>query len=182
MVARLDELLRAAGDGEDAALPRDDRGSAPHNAALCSASGESAASGAGGASDGLAALEASLTPAQRQAVSLLMLGYSAASVARIVGVDRGTIFRWRAKGPFAAALRGRQAQVVDAAADRLRALLVRAVDEVEDGLTKRDYDTRLRTALRLMPYVASRRLRPMPEDPGEHDAGPGEAAREGEVL
>ena len=110
--------------------------------------------------DNSADLEATLTPAQRRGLALMLMGHTTVSVAREVGVNRATVFRWKADSVFGAALRARQEAILDGAGDRLRALLSEAVDAVEWGLGCNDRSVRMRVALRLLPYITSPKLRP----------------------
>ncbi len=85
-----------------------------------------------------------LTPRQETAVELLLSGKSDAATADALGIHRTTIARWRAVHPaFQAELARRRAELYGAAAERLRALVPKALDVLENGL---DGDDRLPTA------------------------------------
>lgn len=85
-----------------------------------------------------------LTPRQETAVELLLVGKSDAATAKALGIHRTTIARWRAAHPaFQAELARRRAERFRAATERLRALVPKALDVLEDEL---DGDDRLPTA------------------------------------
>jgi transposase-like protein len=106
-------------------------------------------------------LEGRLPLAQVKAIGLILLGESHAAVARAVGVSRSTVFRWRRQRAFSTVLRFRQEVVYSQAADRLRAALVRAMSEITADLVSAHKHVRRTTALRLLPYVGSTKLRPV---------------------
>lgn len=80
-----------------------------------------------------------LTPPQARAVELAADGLRDAEVAAAVGVTRQTVNAWRRQHPgFQAALNVRRRELSEAAADRLRALLPKALDALEEGLNGPD--------------------------------------------
>lgn len=148
--------------------------------ALCGASG-----GGGAPDEDTEALlpqdlDQGLSAAQLRAVTLLLVGRSAASVARTLGVSRMTVFRWRQQRAFSAFLRFRQEALFNQARDRLRATLVRAVREIERELRSKLAEQRLRAAFRLLPYVGAPRLRAEePRAAARDPKGSAVAAQEG---
>lgn len=69
------------------------------------------------------------------AIDLLVLGQSDAQVAEQVGVTRQTICQWRHDNPqFLSELNRRRQGVWQAAHDRFRALLQKAIDKIEAAL------------------------------------------------
>ena len=76
-----------------------------------------------------------LNPKQAAAVELVAVGKRDTEVAEAVGVTRQTVNAWRKWHPeFEAELNRRRAEVWGASADRLRALLPRALDILEQKL------------------------------------------------
>jgi hypothetical protein len=72
-----------------------------------------------------------LTIEQENAIDLLILGQSDRDVAATVGVDRTTVWSWRAHHPlFGAELNRRRADLFRAAQHRLLALVAKAIDNV----------------------------------------------------
>lgn len=80
-----------------------------------------------------------LTLAQQSAVDLLAAGRNDTETADALRLNRVTVTRWRLYSPeFRAALAVRRADVWGAAADRLRALLPKALDALADALEHAD--------------------------------------------
>ena len=79
--------------------------------------------------------EHGLTIKQENALDLLVLGETDAATAEAVGVNRVTVTKWRNYDPcFQAELNRRRQDVWGASVDRLRSLLPRALDALEDEL------------------------------------------------
>jgi len=79
---------------------------------------------------------AALSVAQQNAVDALAAGMNDAETAAAVGATRQTVNGWRNHDPaFQAALNARRADVWGMAADKLRALVPRAVAVLEQSLT-----------------------------------------------
>jgi Helix-turn-helix of insertion element transposase len=76
---------------------------------------------------------------QTRAVDLLAAGTPAADVARELGVDRTTLWRWRREPAFVAELNARRADLWQATTDRLRALLPRALAALERAIEQDDW-------------------------------------------
>jgi Homeodomain-like domain len=73
------------------------------------------------------------------AIDLLVLGYSDAQVAEQVGVTRQTICQWRHDSPqFLSELNRRRQGVWQAAHDRFRALMQKAIQRIEAALDGED--------------------------------------------
>jgi len=79
-----------------------------------------------------------LTPQQRTAIALLVGGNTALSVAARLGVHRNTIFYWKQTNPhFRRELDRLGREATEAAAARLRRLLLAATGEIDAALRKR---------------------------------------------
>lgn len=83
---------------------------------------------------------------QLRAVDLLASGRAASEVAAELGVDRTTLWRWLQEPPFAASLNSRRLEIWQTSNDRLRALLCRAAEVLEQALAASD----IRVALALL--------------------------------
>lgn len=80
-----------------------------------------------------------VTIEQENAIDLLLLGKSDREVGEAVGVTRQTINHWRNHHPaFIVELNARRAELWQSQADRLRALLVKALDILELDLATKD--------------------------------------------
>jgi len=79
-----------------------------------------------------------LTPAQQRAVLLLAAGRRVCEVAEAVGVDRTTLWRWREIPAFQAAEGRARAEAWDAGINRLRELLLDAVEVLARRLADGD--------------------------------------------
>lgn len=110
-----------------------------------------------------------LTVAQQNAVDLLAVGKNDTETAEALGVHRVTVTRWRLYSPeFRAALADRRQAVWGAAADRLRALLPKALDTLADALEQSDATDRVNVALAVLKLVGPLPLVPTePTDPDE---------------
>lgn len=119
-----------------------------------------------------------LTPAQAAALDRLATGSTVTATAEAVGASRQTVSEWLNRNPaFQAALNRRRAEVWGEAADRLRALLPRALDRIEAAIDS-DGPEGLQAAIALLRLA---KIDPMPAgstDPGEIEVELVEAARE----
>jgi len=97
-----------------------------------------------------------LTDAQHAAVALLASGKSFTSAAEALGVDVRTIYNWRKLSAFRRALRGRREEVWQEAQDRMRALLVRAMDVFDEFMDQRYEMTRYRAASAVLRHSGMR--------------------------
>lgn len=101
-----------------------------------------------------------LSPAQCSAVELLARGEPVSKVAEAVGVDRGTIYRWRTSDPnFIAALNRWRGEMQAETRDRVLALSAGAADSVARSIA--DGDSRL--GLRVLEKMGC--LNPGPDNP-----------------
>jgi hypothetical protein len=83
-----------------------------------------------------------LSAKQLLCVDLLAAGCSDRQAAEEVAVDRATVWRWRTSdAAFQAELNARRQELWEATADRLRALLPRALDVIEDAIVGGDRNT-----------------------------------------
>jgi hypothetical protein len=80
-----------------------------------------------------------LTLTQQSAVDLLAAGKNDTETADALKLNRVTVTRWRLYSPqFRAALADQRAAIWGASADRLRALISRALDALADALERAD--------------------------------------------
>ncbi|WP_188881584.1 helix-turn-helix domain-containing protein [Alicyclobacillus cellulosilyticus] len=83
---------------------------------------------------------------QENAIDLLLMGKSDREVAEAVGVTRQTVWEWRNRNPdFIAALNARRQELWGAQVERLRQLVAKAVDVLEEDLHQ-NADAKLRQA------------------------------------
>ena len=88
---------------------------------------------------------------QRLALELILLGKPDTHVARVVGVNRRTLGRWRHEDPvFAGELHRRRKERWEGTADRIRELLSPAVEVLADQLADHLDRTRYRAATALL--------------------------------
>ena len=86
-----------------------------------------------------------LSAQQQQAVILLAGGKTVTETAAAVGVERETVSRWKNHdAQFTSALTYQQADLWDAAADKLRASILKAADALDELLEHEDESIRLR--------------------------------------
>lgn len=86
-----------------------------------------------------------LTPAQAAAAASLITGATDGEAAEAAGVSRQTVWTWRHKHPvFIAELNRRREEVFAGARDRLRSMLPKALDVLEEELEGASADTRPR--------------------------------------
>jgi hypothetical protein len=84
-------------------------------------------------------LRQELSPAQEQAVGLVLAGRCDREVAEAVGVARGTVWRWRHEDPvFIAALNRERQALAEAMTERLRSIRDKALGVVEEALDAGD--------------------------------------------
>lgn len=97
-------------------------------------------------------LKVRLSPQQASAVDLMVEGACDAEVARVLGVHRSTVSRWRQFHPaFIAELNRRRDGTLDAAADQLRQTTRRAMAIIRERLDATDRpDLQLRAAIGLL--------------------------------
>lgn len=95
-----------------------------------------------------------LTPAQEVAVALVLAGKTDGEVAHAAGVTRQTIWQWRHNHPtFIAEMNRARLEVWEAAIERLRRLLGRAVEVLEEGLDAQDPRLRQSAAVHILRTV-----------------------------
>ena len=81
----------------------------------------------------------SLTPQQEAAADLLAVGATVTDVAAKVGVTRQTVSEWLNQDPsFQATFNRRRQDLWDRASDRLRALVPKALDALENAISEGD--------------------------------------------
>src|SRR5262245_38350860 len=80
-----------------------------------------------------------LTPEQEHAVDLLLTGLCDREVAESLGVSRWTVQQWRTGHPvFMATLQQRRAELWGTTGERLRALMSRAVENLQVAVERGD--------------------------------------------
>lgn len=88
---------------------------------------------------------------QMNAIDLLVLGTSDKEVAEAVGVHRSTVWEWRTQNPlFIAELNRRRNEVWRRGADKLRALIPKALAALEEELSNPDNKDRGKIALEIL--------------------------------
>ena len=106
-----------------------------------------------------------ITPRQEAAIELLLTGSTDTSAAAALNLHRTTIARWRGVHPaFQAELARRREELYGAAAERLRALVPKAITVLESALDGKDA---LATAHELLRMTGLHRL--APPERGPHD-------------
>lgn len=119
-----------------------------------------------------------LKPAQLTAVDLLALGSSVSAAATAAKVSRQTVSEWlNQDAEFIAALNTRRGELWAEAADRLRALLPRALDVIEKALATEGPDA-LPAALALVKLVRVNVAPALATDPRAIEAAHAERDRE----
>ncbi|QJX00247.1 hypothetical protein [Frigoriglobus tundricola] len=111
-----------------------------------------------------------LTLDQQSAVDLLAGGKTDTETAAALNLNRVTVTRWRLYSlEFRAALAVRRADVWGAAADRLRALIPKAIDALADALADTtNADQRVTVALAVLKLAGPPAIPPdTPTDPNE---------------
>jgi hypothetical protein len=98
---------------------------------------------------------------QRNAIDLLMSGKNDRETAEAIRVNRVTVTRWRLNDPvFQAALNVRRKEIFGAGADRLLALVPRALDILQEEMNRPDNPHRARLALRVLELAGIRNATP----------------------
>lgn len=110
-----------------------------------------------------------LTLAQQSAVDLLAAGRNDTETAEALNLNRVTVTKWRLYSPeFRAALAAQRAAIWGASADRLRALLPKALDALAEALEEADDSDRVNVALAVLKLAGPLPLVPTgPTDPEE---------------
>jgi hypothetical protein len=113
-----------------------------------------------------------LSQREQNAIPLLLRGLSDAQVAQQVGVDRGTVFRWRQDADFAAELEKQRQVVLQHSVARLQSMLEPALDILQRQITGDDPKTALRAAAILLRVATPARLQRLanPDTPGHGDS------------
>jgi len=104
-----------------------------------------------------------LTLTQQNAIDLLAAGKNDTDTAAVLELNRVTVTRWRLYSPgFRAALADQRAAIWGASADRLRALLPKALDALTEALEEADQSDRVAVALGVLKLAG-----PLPLVPNE---------------
>ena len=101
-----------------------------------------------------------LSEKQKRAVDLLLRGLSDQEVGAQLGVDRGTIFRWRKTIAFARELDRQRKILWQQSAAQLQSLVQPALDILRAQLTDTDPKVRMRAAAVLLRFATPSRLAP----------------------
>jgi hypothetical protein len=99
-----------------------------------------------------------LTERQHSAVELLLRGLSDAQIAAQLGVDRGTVYRWRTSSLFQKELERQRKFLYEQSATRLQSMIQPALDILNRQLTGDDPKTALRAAAILLRVATPARL------------------------
>jgi len=92
-----------------------------------------------------------LTAAQEVAADLVVAGKTDGEVAEAVGVTRQTVWEWRHRNPaFIAETNRRRKELWEAASERLRGLVARAVDVLAEDLDGEDRRLRQQAAVHVL--------------------------------
>lgn len=110
-----------------------------------------------------------LSERQRNAVTLLLRGMSDQVVAAEIGVDRGTIFRWRHLPGFQRELNRQRQSLWEASAGEIQSMVGPALTILRRQLESDDPGTALRAAGVLLRFATPSRLQPL--KPREEAAG-----------
>jgi hypothetical protein len=106
-----------------------------------------------------------LTERQRTAIELLATGKSPVAVARIIEVDRKTVYNWRQDPAFREAVETLREQLWRDASARLRGLVHPSLNIIAEMLTDRFERNRVRAATLLLKMANFGKPLPPPKDP-----------------
>jgi AcrR family transcriptional regulator len=114
-----------------------------------------------------------LSTKQRTAVELLLRGLGDAQIAAQLGIDRGTVYRWRTRHDAFIDELERQRQVLwQQATQRLQAMFQPALDILQNQLTGDDPRLALRAAALLLRFATPARLARLTREPTAPSAPP----------
>jgi len=99
-----------------------------------------------------------LTQRQHGAVQLLLRGLSDEEAAKQLGVDRGTIYRWRKTVPFQRELDHQRRALWERSAGQLHAMVQPALDILSRQLASTDEKVAMRAAAVLLRFATPSRL------------------------
>jgi transposase-like protein len=104
--------------------------------------------------------EPGMSDRQRTAIELMLHGKSLGAVARDMGVNPSTLYRWRQDEVFRVELDRRRREIWEGAAERLRALVHPAIDVLEAEVHD-EYDrSRVRAAGMILRFADLRKSVP----------------------
>jgi hypothetical protein len=106
-----------------------------------------------------------LTERQRTAVEFLLRGGSDQEVAAQVGVDRGTVLRWRKTIPFQRELDRQRRLLWEQSAGQLQSMVQPALNILQKQLTSDDVNLQIRAATVLLRFATPSRLAPAARGP-----------------
>jgi hypothetical protein len=99
-----------------------------------------------------------LSDRQRAAVELVLRGQSDIQVGAELGVDRGTVLRWRKCLAFARELDRQRSLRIERATDQLHALLTTAFDILQKEAASDDSRARMRAVAAILRFATPTRL------------------------
>ena len=111
------------------------------------------------AGDRLNCAPVNLNEKQRAAIELIASGKSYTTAAKLVGIDRSTLFRWRQDGQFQQRLQERVSELWGSANNRLKSMVEPSLEVLAEHLEDRYDRARWRAAslvLRLTQFGRSR--------------------------
>jgi DNA-binding transcriptional regulator YdaS (Cro superfamily) len=84
------------------------------------------------------ATSASLSLKQHYAIELLLIGKTDAEVAALIGVDSEIVGQWQSQAAFMVAINALRAAAWEGSVSRLKMLMSRALDVVEEAVVRGD--------------------------------------------
>jgi hypothetical protein len=115
------------------------------------------------------------------AIELLLRGLSDQAVASQLGVDRGTVFRWRRAPAFQQELNRQRQAIWEQSATEIQSMISPALAILRAQLTGTDPDAAFRAASVLLRFATPSRLTPMKPEADSH-LMKAEILRMGEAL
>ena len=114
--------------------------------------------------DRLNAESADLPEKRRLAVEILLRGRGTNATARMIGVDRKTLYRWRQDPAFARELDRRRRELWSDAAERLRGMLHDSLDVLDEHLHAQYDRSRFRAATAVLRISDIRKCVPVEDE------------------
>jgi hypothetical protein len=95
---------------------------------------------------------------QHYAIELLLIGKSEAEIAALIGVDSDVICQWQSQDSFIFAINALRAAAWEGSVARLKRLMSRALDVVEDAVTRGDEMVAISFLQGLVPVTNSKEI------------------------
>lgn len=105
-----------------------------------------------------------LSERQQNAIELLLRGLSDQAVGTQLGVDRGTVYRWRRGPEFQQELNRQRQALWEQSATAIQSMISPALAILREQLTSTDADTAIRAASVLLRFATPSRLTPLKLD------------------